>query len=157
MLFSVVPHHRKLSTMVNIYFHFKVKEYFLMFYEVGHLLFTGKLLHKCSWTIAPWLSGELIVKEPLCANSLCWHIDWAQFNWSQQTARQGACAWSICLQKYLGPKGSFFKWKTQMSGTLGAQYVCCQKCIFPQRMANMQDFISMASLALKVHYICLFF
>ena len=28
------------------------------------------------------------VKEPLCANSLCWHIDWAQFNWYQQTARQ---------------------------------------------------------------------
>ena len=27
------------------------------------------------------------VKEFFCANSLCWHIDWAQFNWSQQKAR----------------------------------------------------------------------
>ena len=34
------------------------------------------------------------VKEPLCANSLCWHIDWAQFNWSQQTARQGV-TWEL--------------------------------------------------------------
>ena len=29
------------------------------------------------------------VKEPLCANSLFWQIDCAQFNWSQQTVRQG--------------------------------------------------------------------
>ena len=33
-------------------------------------------------------------KEPLCANSLCWHIDWAQFNWSQQTAKQGV-TWEL--------------------------------------------------------------
>ena len=50
------------------------------------------------------------VKEPLCANSLCWHIDWTQFNWSQQTARQGV-TWelrkpvsSLCLQKSSGPE-----------------------------------------------------
>ena len=30
----------------------------------------------------------IYVKEPLCADSLCLHIDWAQFNWSQQTGRQ---------------------------------------------------------------------
>ena len=34
------------------------------------------------------------VNEPLFANSLCWHIDWAQFNWSQQTARHGV-TWEL--------------------------------------------------------------
>ena len=34
------------------------------------------------------------VKEPLCAYSLCWLINWAQFNWSQQTARQGV-TWEL--------------------------------------------------------------
>ena len=34
------------------------------------------------------------LKEPLCADSLCWHIDWAQFNWSQQTGRQGV-TWEL--------------------------------------------------------------
>ena len=29
------------------------------------------------------------VKSPLDANYFCWHIDWAQFNWSQQTAKPG--------------------------------------------------------------------
>ena len=33
-------------------------------------------------------------KEPLCANSLCCHIDWAQVNWSQQTAIQGV-TWEL--------------------------------------------------------------
>ena len=39
------------------------------------------------------------VKEPLCANLFFWHFDWAQFNWSQQTARQEV-TWelgSLCL------------------------------------------------------------
>ena len=40
------------------------------------------------------------VKEPLCADSFCWHIDWAQFNWSQQTARQGV-TWE--LRKHMVP------------------------------------------------------
>ena len=31
---------------------------------------------------------------PSPANSACWHIDWAQFNWSQQTAIQGV-TWEL--------------------------------------------------------------
>ena len=34
------------------------------------------------------------VKEPLCAKYLWWHIDWAQLNWYQQTARQGV-TWEL--------------------------------------------------------------
>ena len=60
------------------------------------------------WVPPGWLTNMASrgtnVKETLCANSLCWHIDWAQLNWSQLTARshlgiEEACAWSIGLQK----------------------------------------------------------
>ena len=32
------------------------------------------------------------VKEPLSANSVCWQIDWEQFNWSQPEMEKGGCS-----------------------------------------------------------------
>ena len=55
----------------------------------------GTLLEKHGLLLASTMvSRGIDVKEPLCADSLCWHIDWAQFNLSQQTARQGV-TWDL--------------------------------------------------------------
>ena len=49
---------------------------------------------KILWVFNTMAFGGTYVKEPLGVNSLCWHIDWAQFNWPHPTARQGV-TWEL--------------------------------------------------------------
>ena len=70
------------------------------------------------------------VKEPLCANSMCWHIDWAQFNWSQQTARQGVI-WELrkavpgqyACRNLLGKEHSSSNGKLKCQGLMVLRYI----------------------------------
>ena len=63
-----------------------------MLYNKGNIFYKTRYSFSANRITMAFRGTDM--KEPLCANSLCWHIDWAQFWWSQQTARQGV-TWEL--------------------------------------------------------------